>query len=329
MNIIKTVKSIARPIRDLVFLLVDCFYDLYRYARYSGMFNRKGRQVRDFKTIKIYHALEKSLSFRNRKSSSGWGVVSNLVGHVTDSKLLHGEYSYHDRVALKTLSDFYQAGQGEGVDVSARASLKDFVLQVQEDMAEEGGVVSFSRQRLADGQLDDPERFFFSRYSVRDFSVEPVSHDMIKRALTLASKTPSACNRQGWHVYHADRRDKIDEALGFQNGNRGFGHEVPCLLIITADARAFEASVERNQQLIDGGMYAMSIISALHALGIGSCCLNWSQGMRGDIRFRRAIKISPHHSVIMMLAVGYPRDSLKVCYSARTAVDEMYTYLND
>ncbi|MDA8486163.1 nitroreductase family protein [Pseudomonas resinovorans] len=329
MNIIKYMKSIARPMRDLALLFVDSSYDFYRYARYSGMLHRKGRQARDFKIIKIYHALEKSLSFRNRKSSSGWGVASSLVDYLTDSKRHHGSYSYHDRVALKTLSDFYGAGLDKEAGGSTRASLKDFVLQTQEDMAKEGGVIQYSRQLLTDGQLDDPERFFFSRYSVRDFSAEPVSHEILKRALALASKTPSACNRQGWHVYHVDRRDSIDEALSFQNGNRGFGHEVPCLLIITADARAFEASVERNQQLIDGGMYAMSIISALHSLGIGSCCLNWSQGMRGDLLFRRAIKISPHHTVVMMLAVGYPRDSLKVCYSARTSVDEMYTYLND
>lgn len=329
MNIIKCMKNMVRPMRDIVLLFIDSAYDFYRYARYSGMLNRKGRQARDFKTIKIYHSLEKSLSFRKRKPSSGWGVARILVDHLTDSRRYHGNYSYHDRVALKTLSDFYEEGPDKEVGSSARASLKDFVLQAQEDIAKEGGVVQYSRQRLTDGQLDDPERFFYSRYSVRDFSAEPVPHEILKRALALASKTPSACNRQGWHVYHVDKRDSIDEALSFQNGNRGFGHEVPCLLIITADARAFEASVERNQQLIDGGMYAMSIISALHALGIGSCCLNWSQGMRGDLLFRRAIKISPHHTVVMMLAVGYPRDSLKVCYSARTPVDEIYTYLND
>lgn len=327
MRIIKLVKNLIRPLRDIFLLFVDFCYDFYRYARYSGMFNRRDRKTRDFKTIKIYHALEKSLSFRDRNKSSGWGVARNLVDYVNDSKLGYGEYSYHDKIALKALSDFYKAGHESERVVDA--SVKSFIFQNKESMAEEGGVLQFSRQRLVDGRLDKPEKFFFSRYSVRDFSSESISHEVIKRALSLASKTPSACNRQGWHVYHLDKRGAIDKALNFQSGNRGFGHEVPCLLIITADARAFEASMERNQQLIDGGMYAMSIITALHALGIGSCCLNWSQGMRGDLLFRKSINILSNHTVIMMLAVGYPRDSLKVCYSARTPMADMYSHLND
>ena len=49
------------------------------------------------------------------------------------------------------------------------------------------------------------------------------------------------------------------------------------LLIIAMDLKAFVPAHERYQHWIDGGMFSMSIIYALHSLGLSSCCLNWSK----------------------------------------------------
>src|SRR3546814_1994141 len=73
----------------------------------------------------------------------------------------------------------------------------------------------------------------------------------------------------------------IDRALSLQNGNRGFGHEIPCLLILCTDLSAFDTAGERYQHWIDGGMFSMSLVWALHALGYSSCCLNWSKTQIG------------------------------------------------
>lgn len=35
--------------------------------------------------------------------------------------------------------------------------------------ASDGGVLKYSESKLLEGRLDSPEKFFFSRYSVRDF----------------------------------------------------------------------------------------------------------------------------------------------------------------
>jgi hypothetical protein len=46
-------------------------------------------------------------------------------------------------------------------------------------------------------------------------------------------------NRQAWHVYHSDESDVIKEALSYQQGNKGFGHSVPNLMVIATDLKAF------------------------------------------------------------------------------------------
>ena len=191
-----------------------------------------------------------------------------------------------------------------------------------------GGVIDTSAEKIASGKLDNPEQFFLTRHSVRDFKADPVPKELIDRTLQLAMKTPSVCNRQAWHVYHLDKRSSIDRALSLQNGNRGFGHEVPCLLVITSDLKAFDTSGERHQHWIDGGMFSMSIVMSLHALGLATCCLNWSKGPIDDLKFRKLINIEDSHSVMMMLAVGYASDDLKVCYSARKSIENIYTHLD-
>jgi nitroreductase len=143
----------------------------------------------------------------------------------------------------------------------------------------------------------------------------------------MAMKSPSACNRQSWHVYHLEG-ELAQQALAFQDGNRGFGHKIKDLLIITTDLRAFVSPRERYQHWIDGGMFSMSVILALHSIGIASCCLNWSQSGRADIKFRKVIKISPQHTVMMMLAIGYPNEQNTVCASPRRPISEVYTKLS-
>ncbi|MEC5325931.1 nitroreductase family protein, partial [Aurantimonas sp. A3-2-R12] len=134
----------------------------------------------------------------------------------------------------------------------------------------------------------------------------------VMRAIDLAANTPRACNRQSWFTYHIDDRAVIEKALSFQTGNQGFGHEVPYLIIISADLRAFDNANERNQHFIDGGMYSMALVMALHALGLQSCCLNWSKLVRDDRAIRKHLPIKNEHTIIMMLAVGCANESIKV-----------------
>lgn len=325
MKISTTLKNLFRPSRDVIFAFMGFLYDFFRFFKYAGWRGVKGQDERDYKAVKIYHRLEKSLCFKNRNPSSGWQAAKDFVQLLEKQGLNSKERGYQETVGIKVLHDFLISTDTEGQD---RIYLESFFKKNAGLVSTVGGVIDSSAEKVASGKLDNPERFFLTRYSVRDFKAEPVPKDLIYRTLQLAMKTPSVCNRQAWHVYHLDKRSTIDQALLLQNGNRGFGHEVPCLLVITSDLKAFDTSSERYQHWIDGGMFSMSIVLALHALGLASCCLNWSKGPIDDIKFRKLINIEDSHSVMMMLAVGYASDALKVCYSARKPIENIYTHLD-
>jgi nitroreductase len=325
LSIARRLKLALRPLRHVVWVFFGFAYDCSRFVRYAGWRGRSDSRKRDYKAVKIYHRMEKSLSFRQRRTNSGWAAANDLVQLLDRDGLELATLGYHENVGIKVLRDFVACSDG---DVAAARHVNGFLEKVRLDSAE-GGVVEVTADDLLAGRLDDPERFFLSRHSVRDFRPDPVPRELLKRALTLAMKAPSVCNRQAWHVYHMDHRDSIDRALALQDGNRGFGHEVQCLLIITADLRAFHTHGERFQHWIDGGMFAMSLSLALHSLGLASCCLNWSRGAADDRRLRRAVALDGAHTVITMMAVGYASDHLKVCYSARRPVQSILTHLDD
>ena len=326
MMFFNSIKDMFRPARDIIFTFVGYLYDFIRYFKYAGWRGKNRREVRDFRAAKIYHRLEKSLSFRRRDSNSGWGAAADLVKTLRESEKKYGSYTCHERIAIKVLADFVAAASNE--EAGKYGSIIRFLEANRGFASDEGGVVSEGLISLQRGKLQDPEGFFLSRFSVRDFDSKEISNEDVERAIKLALKSPSVCNRRASFVYCIYSRAKIDSALSLQNGNRGFGHQIPCLLILCSDISAFDTHGERYQQWIDGGMFSMSIVWALHSLGIGSCCLNWSKGPLDDVKLRRLMNIKDEHTILMMLAVGLPREDLKACYSARLPVADFYEKLD-
>lgn len=323
MNSPRRLIRMLRPLRHLTGAVGGFAYDAWRYARYGGWSGPRESARHEFRTVKTYHRLEKSLSFARRKAGAGWTAADDLVSLLQRCSHEAAPTGMHASVGVKVLHDF-SAAAGDPPAASRVPAFLDAV----PPRTTRGGALSTSAECIRQGRLDDPELFFESRHSVRDFSDAPVEAGAIERAIGLAMRTPSVCNRQAWHVYRAERRETIDRILARQDGNAGFGHKVPCLLVLAADLRAFDTLGERYQHWIDGGMFAMALVMALHSLGFASCCLNWSRGPRDDRALRRTMPLAPHHTVIMMLAVGHPNDTLKVCYSARRAPADILTNLD-
>ena len=172
----------------------------------------------------------------------------------------------------------------------------------------------------------DLSGFFSHRFSVRHFSEEPVGRELLHSALRMAQKSPSVCNRQSGRVYVFDNDELGSSVLACQNGNRGFGHTANKILVVTSELGSFLSAGERNQCWIDGGLFAMSLIYALHSLGLGVCCLNWSVEFERDEELRRVAGIRDSENVIMLLAVGHLPERFRVACSQRRPTEEVVTY---
>jgi len=317
MNLKENVKRCGRIAKAALGFI----YDFHRYVSFSGWSkDLTDKAVRNYHSVKIYHSLEKSMSFSDRKSSSGWTNAYLLLETCLAAKKA-GNLGFHDRAAVAVLTQFVNLP--ENAERFEAGPIREAIASLYPAIDEATGTVKIDRLSFQKGQLADPEGFFNSRYSLREFAETEVSLETLERATSLAMKSPSACNRQPWAVYYTSDPMIRDLALKYQSGNRGFGHKIPMLLVVAADLRAFMPGQERYQHWIDGGLFSMTLILALHSLGLATCCLNWSQTSGQDKAFRSAFKVSNEETIIMMLAVGWPRADNTVCVSARRPMTEI------
>lgn len=311
-------------------LLQSYSYDCSRYVRWSSTFHqddlmRLDQRQLDALITKEYHVVEKGLSLKEPRPGFGLGRIEKLLRYL-DVYVARFEASEIVAIALNVLDSYMDFNVQYSVTneqvgrhiTKLRQQIKDWSCATNR-----GGTFTVSREEiLRDGRVD-LGNFFASRHSIRQFSSDSVPTEAIEATVALAEHTPSVCNRQSWRVRVYSNPTQKQELLKYQNGNRGFGDQADKVLIVTADLRAFTSIGERHQCWIDGGMFAMSLVYALHSLGIGSCCLNWSVEKQADQGLRTAADIPDYEAVIMMLAIGYLPEQLRVTQSPRKALREV------
>ena len=263
---------------------------------------------------KTYHRVEKGLSLPQPRPGFGEDMMRILLRELAEFEAEYSdpELSAAVRHSIRAYLDFNQAAGG-----SLPEPLQGRLQALAAADTASGGVLEVSAGSLASaaaGAFPDVVR---SRYSIRCFRPDPVPPELVAEAVALAGRSPSACNRQCWRVHATSSRETIDTLLRHQNGNRGFGDTAPLLLIVTADRSAFADPLERHQVFVDGGLFSMTLMLALHHLGVANCPLNLCVSPAKEEALRGEAGIPPSEAAVMMIAAGFPPASLAVARSAR------------
>jgi nitroreductase len=322
------IRSFIRNLYRMFNALRYFMYDYKRYLKYSGYksdFNDD--ELRNYNSVMVYHGLEKSLSYKERNPNSGWRNAYQLLDLLKYAEK-NNSFGYHDIASLQVLEKFINLPENK--NDKRMKEIKNILNKYSKYISnsnENHGVFEYSYEDYRKGILKNPEDFFYSRYSLREFKDEIVKDEDIQRAVRLAMKTPSVCNRQGWGIYHTSKQDIKNIVLKYQKGNKPFGEKIPNLMIVTADLKAFFSPEEHYQYWIDGGLLSMSLIYAFHSIGVATCALNWSAKPKNDLELRKKLNIKDNHTIIMVLAVGYPDENNIVCASTRRPIEEVYQEL--
>jgi nitroreductase len=299
--------------------------DLKRYLRYSFVLSEPvtPEQMRYFLRMR-YHTFEKGLAMPEPRPGFGQAALEALLRVVRRYEATVGCDELLATV-VNVLSEYREFNATNGVYLDHLDRLLDELREKYPEIASvsTGGTLLLTTEQIKAATDFDFETFVRTRCSVRNFRNEPVDRAAIERAVRAGQKAPSVCNRQAARVHVFDEPDAVQHALSFQGGHRGFGHTVPCVMIITADLQAYYKPGERFQGWIDGGLFTMSLMYGLHAERLGSCCLNWNVTRKDDLPMRRALGIPDNEVVITMLAVGPLPDELRVAESPRRPLDEV------
>lgn len=310
--------------------LLEVFSYWRRLCRYNASIGTDSdRQKMEYTLLRENHIIEKGMSMRNTRRGFGQAKVSALINRLGRYHRLYGSAdNTFLTYPLSTIKEYITYQNNDGVLIpeveNAFRQLCNEVGVVPENLEAPAGIEMMKAEELKEKARGDYESLLYSRHSIRYFKDELPSKDVLEEALRLASRTPSACNRQAWHTHIFFGNDS-HELLQMQGGCNGFSDDIHCCIVVTADMKGFLGH-EPFQCYIDGGLYAQNLINALHYVGLGSIPL--SCGFMSDRLFsmQRRFVIPENEVMVVIIGTGLMTDEMKVAISTRRPVSSTNTY---
>lgn len=273
-----------------------------------------------------YHIVEKGLTMPVPRPGFGRKVIMGLVDTIfryRDLGLPLNSLEFTQSVSsLKEYTDFHKS-----ISFSLDNELSGKLDSVAKAFGDVEGIpqIRTSREDYLKAINQPFDSFCMSRYSVRNYTDKPVPMQVLYDCIELAQKSPSFCNRQPTRVHIVKSSLKKKEILEIQNGNRGFGHLADTLLVISSVISTTKDIHERNENHLNGGIFIMTLLNALHFNEIGACSLNWSVSDDKDIKIRKILKLPENEIVLMIISCGYLPDNFSVASSPRKKASEITT----
>lgn len=309
-------------------LILEYIQDFARFCAYGkgSPFAPYERRL-FFDSVLFVHTIEKGLSFSEPRPFFGkdnFRIINELLGDypadasdfpVRMAKTAITEYlEFHKH---KNLEDPF-LDEVRGILMKLNSRFPD-VSVYAEGMRDVSAIFAGVRSQ----QYSYPE-FIKSRFSSRTYAPEVVSKDLVRELVQVAQSAPSQCNRQSAKVHLYQDKAQIQKLLEIQGGTRGFTEEVQNLFVVSSEITAWSASSARNQDYIDGSLFAMNLLLSCHAYGLAACPLNIAFRNSKEKKVRLAGGIPHSERLLMMISFGYP--NLDVNYAAsspRLATNEV------
>lgn len=314
---------------DLKYYMYSLNYyweDIRRYKKYSnGYLSPNKEKILQGKIIVTYHIIEKGLTMPDMRAGFGKDALNTLIGLCnTYIDKQCNQQDDHFMHAVKLLNEYVR------VHREMAFALDPALVEKIRALSERTKVMDTCSQLGSDNDeyfrhADSPFRdFAFSRHSIRNFIDKPVDRDLIMKAVEIAQKSPSSCNRQPNRVYILENKDNIQWLLESQKGNRGFGQLIDKVIILTAEVGVFNGFTERNEAFLNSGMYAMSLLYGLHYYRIGAVSLAYVRVSKEDDKKLRALCGIPDSEVVsMLIGCGHVPGKLSIASSPRYKVDKI------
>lgn len=302
-------------------------YDKELFLEHSNILHQETQLKYIGRIVQLYHIIEKGLTMPEMRLGFGQPKLINLIDKCLeyqkkyDTKNIQYQHAIGVIAEYKNVHDEHQFTLEESLITKIKSILeKESDLQITQQLIK-------TKHNYFEHQFAAFDTFSNSRHSIRNFSGE-INSKQIEEAIRLAQNTPTACNRQPIRVHVIENKELIAEAFKIQNGNRGFGHLVDKLLVITADISSYQDSEERNLPYVDGGMYTMNLLYALHFNKVAAIPLNWCRTKEEDIKMRKVISIPSSEIIIVFVGCGNLPDDFKLAVSKRYDYNDIFTKHN-
>lgn len=279
----------------------------------------KGQKT-SYTLLQLSHRLEKGLLIKNPKPMWGWDKA-----YLMEKLLKRCENDFSTITANAVLSAYLDAkSKSEFMEDREKYNVFLHTTGYQTISYEGlGGTQIVQAPLFSSQEQHQIQRLFFTRHSCREFAKRPVSNEDLTKAIEMALRCPSACNRQPFRIY-AIAPEKLAEKLGRDHlqysGDRS--------LIITGDVRAFTTN-EMLDWIVSPSIFAGYLTLSLHSLGIGSCVVR--KDLVNESTYNLAIRtitgMDESEQIILELFIGYYKDEFEVPFSNRAKAESIITFI--
>lgn len=327
--IVKILFPKSEPDKELAFLK-EAYYFWKLTSKYNASHHTDDDiEKMQYTLLRENHVIEKGMSMRNPKLGFGQEKVRALIKRLGKYYNLYGLDDLDFlKYPLSTIQSYIEYTKGNGVMIDdIETEFRTLVGRVEISLGDiKSGVKTVLKREVLASCNKDFKSLLQSRHSIRYFSKEPVDIYLIEEALKLASLTPSACNRQGWKTY-VFRGERCLSLMHWQGGCRGFEEELHQAILVTANLKAF-LSYEVHQAYVDGGLYAMNLINALHSLGLG--CIPLSCGFSYEkLEKLHEFEIPENEIPIVIIGFGHMLDEFRIAESSRKKIERTNMFVNN
>lgn len=296
-----------------------------KFSKYYSM-NNDNKQAAEL--IRYTHSVEKGLSITNIKPGFGHQKQEKMMEIIKKIEKIDNEY-YKEiiNMALSSLCKYIEYHDNIKYSDDFIIGLKQFINDKGYKINNGyGGTVIYDSSSVK-FNIEEIEKLFNTRHSIRVFSEKPVDNKVIKKAILLAQRAPSACNRQGVRTYVIDR-NKAQNIIKQLSGVGGFAESLNKIIIITGKVSSYRYD-EENQFIVSAGIYAGYLSLTLHLYGLGACIIQrpviWNK--KGEM-LKKEFHIDEDEQIICMVGVGNINGKINVPISHRLNVDEIAKFID-
>ena len=117
--------------------------------------------------------------------------------------------------------------------------------------------------------------------------------------------------------------DKVQQLMELQQGNRGFGHLIHQMILITVDIRSYGRFEDRYNPYLDAGLFSMNLLYSLHFFKIASIPLVWIDNKRRRRELHTLLDFPQEEYPCLMIGIGEPADKFITTASQRNVIEDV------
>lgn len=272
--------------------------------------------------MRSVHSIEKGLSLVQPRKLFGLKKINAMLNHVDQYMKLSDVNINIIRMVIDSLCaylNFHRDREYSELDF-LRDKVKEFTLLYGSSEMIQGGVQRVSLKHDESDYLV-LKKIAYERHSIRDFSGDSVPMGQLRKAIEIAQRAPSACNRQGVRAYVITGKYK-DCLKGWLEGTGGFSDAVDKYILITGRLSSYRKD-EHFQYIVSVSIFAGYLTLALQSQGIGSCIIQRSVLYNKKwAEVAKSLCIPGDEQAVLMIGVGMPKEEYTVPISWRLQYDE-------